>query len=78
MAKKFRPGFWFQYDKNKNTEWVSKPTFVELRKEILRHLIEYDCKSIETFRHRRGEWGEWFEEWELCKTKIVCVRQGWM
>jgi hypothetical protein len=34
--------------------------------------------TISVSRSRRGEWGEWFEHWELINGKPKIVKEGWM
>ena len=33
--------------------------------------------KVNVYRHRRGEWGEWFEHWEISNGKPVIVKEGW-
>ena len=66
---------------------VEYPTYRELRKN-LKHLIQGNIEgsdrycdvepSITVIRYKRGEWGEWFENWELHSGKPVKVKKGWM
>jgi len=54
-------------------------TYRELKKELLEVLKvcidEYVCVS----RSKRGEWGEWFENWQLnSQGKPVIIKEGWM
>jgi len=79
MAKAFRPhahldsGFHHIPD-----EVMVFPTYAELKREM-KHLIEKaPNKMVRVYRHRRGEWGEWFEHWKFdYKRKPYIVKEGW-
>lgn len=89
MAKTFRPGFYTKtettrwnyehdYDANSDSIWVSFPTY-KLLKKSLKEYIEFDLShSITVIRHRRGEWGEWFEKWQIWNGKPKIYEKGWM
>jgi hypothetical protein len=35
--------------------------------------------EVSVFRHRRGEWGEWFENWQFnAEREPTIVKEGWM
>lgn len=77
MAKAFRP----QADYYVGGRLMSKPfkTYVELKKSMSTLLELSDDSKVCVYRHRRGEWGEWFEHWEFnAERKPVIVEQGWM
>jgi hypothetical protein len=74
MAKTFKP---FAYIDNRRTvEFMEFATYVEFKKQI-KDLLKNNINDITVFRHRRGEWGEWFEKWELRNGKPVIYKQGW-
>ncbi len=87
MAKAWRPFFYYVTDESRReyrngwrkSEQIYKdfPTYQKLRREIKKFLEENITGSITVFRTRRGEWGEWFEEWELINGKPTIIRQGW-
>lgn len=54
------------------------PTYRELRKNLVELLKASENETITVYRTRRGEWGEWFEKWELCNNKPVLLKQGWL
>jgi hypothetical protein len=67
---------------NLATPYVIKTfnTYIELKKElgeILKEHLEYADEPISVYRSRRGEWGEWFEKWDLVNGKPTIVKQGW-
>lgn len=78
MPRPFRPGFWFTEDYREKSKWISRPTFRELMKILPEYIKNSDENQITTFRTRRGEWGEFYEKWELSNNKLVCVKKGWM
>jgi hypothetical protein len=54
------------------------PSYREVLKN-LKDLLKSDPENIVTvYRHRRGEWGEWFEKWGLLDGKPVKLKEGWM
>jgi hypothetical protein len=70
------------YSKRKRKQVVeSFPTYRELKKNMARilanaiYLDEDDAVSV--YRERRGEWGEWFENWSLVNGQPKIVKQGW-
>ena len=50
-----------------------------VKKNMLIYLNEcfLNDPQVNVYRSRRGEWGEWFEHWELSNGKPVIVKQGW-
>ena len=53
-------------------------TYSKFRKEI-RSLLEKSYDGIvHVYRERRGEWGEWFEHWQLIDGKPKIIKEGWM
>ncbi len=51
-------------------------TYDQIRKDIPKLLSEHD--QVEVTRSRRGEWGEWFERWELIEGKPTITKQTWL
>ena len=53
-------------------------TYRELLKklpDILEHSID---EYVSVNRSKRGQWGEWFEHWQLNSSrKPVIIKQGW-
>ncbi len=59
------------------------PTYREAQKSLKKILLRGGDEhgkihSICVTRFKRGEWGEWFERWELCDGKPQIIKQGWM
>jgi len=53
-------------------------TYAKLRRELKEMLESSTDNTVSISRSRRGEWGEWFENWELVNGKPKIVKQGWM
>ena len=53
------------------------PTYRELKKHLPTILNLSDCPAT-VFRTRRGDWGEWFENWACVNGKPTLIKQGWM
>ena len=66
------------YGKKSPYKTIQYPTYRELKKNIQRHLEENLEATISVSRSRRGEWGEWFENWQLVNGKPGIIKQGWM
>ena len=57
---------------------VEYPTYKELIKNILKHLEENLEPTVFVIRSRRGQWGEWFENWHLEGGIPKIINNGWM
>jgi len=53
-------------------------TYREFKRTVAELLKESDSKEVTIFRERRGEWGEWFERWELIQGKPKITKKTWM
>lgn len=64
----------------RNSETINKRfnTYAELKKNLREMLNESINDVVSVSRSRRGEWGEWFEKWELVNGKPTITNQGWM
>jgi hypothetical protein len=48
-------------------------------KSNMKGYLEICDDEVSVFRHRRGEWGEWFENWQFNhERKPTIVKEGWM
>jgi hypothetical protein len=74
MAKAFQPNV--AYYKGYKHIQFAVPTYAEVKKNMKTYLSESEGK-VSVYRHRRGEWGEWFEHWELSNGKPTIVKEGW-
>jgi hypothetical protein len=44
----------------------------------MKYLLEVsDNNEVSVYRHRRGEWGEWFEKWAMINGRPQIWKQGW-
>ena len=53
------------------------PTYAKLKASIGAILKASHDECAFVVRSRRGEWGEWFEYWELVNGKPKIVKEGW-
>lgn len=77
---KFKPGFWFTHRVKTNvltSEWVEFKTYAELKRNIKKYLLESNEPYLTVYRSRRGEWGEWVEQWVLDNNKIKIINMFW-
>ena len=74
----FKPGFWVLTDKStRKNEYVNAKTYRELKKKIKEYLPLSLSGEISVHRSRRGDWGEWFEVWQMRQNKPTIVKEGW-
>lgn len=66
------------YGKKSPYKTIQYPTYRELKKNIKRHLEENLESTVSVSRSKRGEWGEYFENWQLVNGKPTIVKEGWM
>ena len=52
--------------------------YSELKKNLTEHINDSLIGQVQVYRKRRGEWGEWFEHWELKDGKPIIVKEGRM
>jgi len=88
MAKAFRPSVYVNvpdgYSDENNFNIVngklkqSFESYAEVKKRLRVLLNASIVNEVKVFRHRRGEWGEWFERWSLVNGRPEIVKQGWM
>lgn len=56
---------------------IEYSTYRELKKNMQKHLEENLEAQIAVSRTKRGQWGEWFENWKLVNGKAGIIKQGW-
>jgi len=66
------------YGKGSPYKTIRYNTYRELLKNIKKHLDENLEATICVSRSRKGQWGEWFENWQLIEGKPTIVKKGWM
>jgi hypothetical protein len=76
MAKAFKP---LVYYRNRGGIGVSVRvnTYTEVKKRMDMFMNDSSDNFIRVYRHRRGEWGEWFEHWTKTGGKNKIIKQGW-
>ena len=63
--------------KSRNTINVF-PTYRKLRAALKAMLLASHDERVEVSRSKRGEWGEWFEVWEMVNGKPKITKQTWL
>jgi hypothetical protein len=76
MAKAFKPSISQYIDGKSKTTYFK--TFAELKKNLRQFIDESDDGKVNVCRHRRGEWGEWFEVYEKLNNKLIITKQTWL
>lgn len=65
----------------KNEKGENKVVLVRTYKEVKRRMNAFMLNSfdenVNVFRKRRGQWGEWFENWSRIGGKAKIIREGW-
>ena len=65
----------------KNNGEPNEVIFFKTYRELLKNLktlIKNTAYEVVVYRSRRGEWGEWFEYWELdANDKLRIYKKGW-
>jgi hypothetical protein len=88
MAKAFRPTVMVDVDRNYRGEYENNVSgnaihlqfanYEMVKRGMKKLLNESNNNLVRVNRHRRGEWGEWFEHWSNVNGKPKIVKQGWM
>ena len=53
------------------------PTYARLKYSMKALLNASFDECVYVVRSRRGEWGEWFEHWQLVNGKPTIIKEGW-
>lgn len=88
MAKAFRPqvsvkvsyDYRGEFERSISNGRIQRQfsTYTEVKKRMKDLLkISYD-NEVSVYRHRRGEWGEYYEKWALINGKPTIIKQGWL
>lgn len=66
--------------RNFKSECTVYPTYRKLRRNLIQHLKDSYDNEVTVSRSKRGEWGEWFENWKLDfdGRNATIIKQGWM
>lgn len=65
-------------NRNFTASWRTFPTHKELKRNLLQALLDSYDHEVSVSRSKRGEWGEWFENWILSDNKPLKIKEGWM
>lgn len=77
MAKGFKP--YVRYtDEKGQIKGVEVSTYAEVKRRMNAFIKDSFDENVAVYRHRRGEWGEWFEFWSKVGSKPTIYKQGWM
>jgi hypothetical protein len=87
MARAFRPTVMVEVSRNYRGEFENNvvnghiqlqfATYKNVKRNLKRLLNASYSNLVCVYRHRRGEWGEWFEHWSIVDGKPKIVKQGW-
>lgn len=53
------------------------PTYKEVKRKMNAFMQDSFDENVNVFRSRRGQWGEWFENWSRVGSKAMIHKQGW-
>ena len=76
MARAFKPTVSYTDENGKQKSFTVK-TYAEVKKRMKAFMNDSFDENVSVYRHRRGEWGEWFEHWCVIGTKLEIYKQGW-
>lgn len=76
MAKAFNPTVSYT-DNNKQNKTFSVKTYADVKRKMREFMNDSIDEKVSVYRHRRGEFGEWFEHWARLGTKCIIHKQGW-
>jgi hypothetical protein len=54
------------------------PRYTDVKATIKTMINDAVDGTVRVYRSRRGEWGEWFEHWQLVNGKPKVIKEGWM
>ena len=77
MAKTFKPMVLYRNQQGKDVS-LRISTYAEVKRRMNAFMNDSFDEYIRVYRHRRGEWGEWFEHWQLVNGKPKVIKEGWM
>ena len=53
------------------------PKYKEVKRKMNAFMNDSFDENVSVFRMRRGQWGEWFENWSRIGGKAKIIREGW-
>jgi hypothetical protein len=66
-----------QYRVNGETKVKPFDTYANLKKELKKYIGMSETNSVQVYRSRRGEFGEWYERWIMVDNKPKMIDSGW-
>lgn len=82
-----KPGFWVTTEetrrnfRNGNSKHETAYIYADTYRKLKQLLKEYLPLSLDgeitICRERRGNWGEWYEKWQMVNNKPKIIKQGW-
>jgi hypothetical protein len=67
---------YYRNDKGEN-KVVLVRTYKEVKRRMNAFMLNSFDENVSVFRKRRGQWGEWFENWSRIGGKAKIIREGW-
>jgi len=65
------------YGKKSQYQTIRYKNYRELKKNLKKHIEENIELPVYVIRSKRGQWGEYFEHWQMSNGKPVIVKEGW-
>lgn len=74
-----KPFVWYR-SQNGTDECRVFDTYSKLRSSMRAMMSDSVDNVLTVTRTRRGQWGEWFEHWQIDEStnKLTKVKEGWM
>ena len=52
-------------------------TYKEVKRRMNAFMLNSFDENVSVFRKRRGQWGEWYENWAKIGNKCQIIKEGW-
>ena len=52
-------------------------TYKEVKSRMNAFMLKSFDENVSVFRARRGQWGEWYENWSKVGGKCKIIKEGW-
>ena len=77
MARSFKPTV--SYTDNRGTcKHFSVGTYASVKRRMNEFIDDSVDGCVSVYRHRRGEWGQWWEHWVRAGGKCKISNEGWL
>ena len=67
---------YYKNDKGEN-KIVLIRTYKEVKRRMNAFMLNSFDENVSVFRRRRGQWGEWYENWVKVGSKCQIIKEGW-